>query len=317
VRENDWNDPDWRAAADAWVTARLGELGTPVTGGIEQFRVRPWSVTHRVPTTGGVRWFKANITGCRYEAGLAEALADIAPGATLAPLAVDTGRGWLLTADAGPTLRETLAADDRVTTWTAMLQAYSALQRATVAHVGRLGALGVPDQRVSLLPGLLAGLLADPDIRAAVDPAVPALAGEFAGWCAELAADGIPPALQHDDLHDNNVFPDLRFFDWGDASVGHPFGTLLVTLNVMHDTLDAPARASAMARLRDAYLEPWTDLADLPALRRSATLACRVTRVSRALSWRRGLTGAAIPVDEGFRGAPAAWLGELLQPTTI
>jgi hypothetical protein len=317
VRDNDWTDPEWRAAAHAWVTARLEHLGTPVIGGIEEFRVRPWSVTHRARTAGGVRWFKANITGCRYEAGLADALAGIAPGATLAPLAVDTGRGWLLTADAGPTLRETLTGDGRITTWIAMLQAYSALQRTTVAHVDRLCALGVPDQRVSLLPGLLAGLLADPDVRAGVDPRVPGLAGEFAGWCAELAADGIPAALQHDDLHDGNVFADLRFFDWGDASVGHPFGTLLVTLNVMHDTLDAAGRPAAMDRLRDAYLEPWTDLADLATLRRSATLACRVTRVSRALSWQRGLTGAVVPVDEQFRNAPAAWLGELLEPTTV
>ncbi|BEL04777.1 phosphotransferase [Actinoplanes sichuanensis] len=317
MRDNDWTDPRWRAAAHAWVTARLGEVGTPVTGEIEEFRVRPWSVTHRVPTGAGVRWFKANITGCRYEAGLAEALAGIAPGATLAPLAVDTDRGWLLTADAGPTLRSTITADGRTTTWIAMLQAYSVLQRATVAHVDRLCALGVPDQRPSLLPGLLAGLLDDPSVTADLDPRVPALTGDFARWCAELAADGVPAAVQHDDLHDDNVFADLRFFDWGDASVGHPFGTLLVTLNTMHDALDAADRPATLARLRDAYLEPWTDLADLSALRRSATLACRVTRVSRAMSWQRGLADAVVPVDERFRNAPAAWLGELLEPTTI
>lgn len=317
MRENDWNDPDWRAAAHTWIIDRLDELGTPVTGPIEEIRSRPWSVTHRAPTSAGTRWFKANITGCRYEAALAAALAEIAPGATLAPLAVDTRRGWLLTADAGPTLREALSGDGRITTWTAMLQTYSALQRATVAHVDRLCALGVPDQRVSLLPGLLAGLLADPDIRARVRPTVPAVAGDVALWCAELAGDGIPAALQHDDLHDNNVFTDLRFFDWGDASVGHPFGTLLVTLNVMHDSLDEADRSAATARLRDAYLEPWTDLADAATLRRSATLACRVTRVSRALSWQRALAGAVVEVDEAFRDAPAAWLGELLEPTTI
>ncbi|MEU8664588.1 phosphotransferase [Actinoplanes philippinensis] len=317
MRDNDWNDPGWRAAAHSWITGRLDELGTPVTGEIEEFRSRPWSVTHRAPTTAGPRWFKANITGCRYEAALAEALAGIVPGATLVPLAVDTGRGWLLTADAGPTLRESMSGTGRITTWTAMLQAWSALQRATVAHVDRLCALGVPDQRVSLLPGLLAGLLAAPDVRAEVKPGVPALSGEYARWCAELAADGIPAALQHDDLHTGNVFADMRFFDWGDASVGHPFGTLLVTLNVLHDALDTPDRQALLNRLRDAYLEPWTDLADRATLRRSASLACRVTRVSRALSWQRGLTGAVIPVDEMFRNAPAAWLNELLEPTTI
>ncbi|XVU23570.1 hypothetical protein ACQPZJ_40950 [Actinoplanes sp. CA-054009] len=53
-------------------------------------------------TRAGARWFKANITGCRYEAGLVEALAAWVPGRTLTPIAVDKERGWLLR----PTLRE-------------------------------------------------------------------------------------------------------------------------------------------------------------------------------------------------------------------
>jgi hypothetical protein len=317
VRDNDWNDPGWQATADGWVTERLAALGTPVTGAIERVRVRPWSVTHRVPTTAGARWFKANITDCRYEAGLADALTRIAPGATLPPLAVDAGKGWLLTADAGPTLRETVTADRRIAVWTGMLTAYAELQRSTAPHVPELIALGVPDQRPPTLPGALAGLLADQRIRTEVDPAVPALAGEFGAWCAELAADGIPAALQHDDLHDDNVFADLRFFDWGDAGIGHPFGSLLVTLNVIHDTLDPADRARDLPRLRDAYLEPWTGTAGPAALRRSVTLACRVTRVSRAVAWQRALRGAAVGVDDQFRTAPAAWLNELPAATTV
>ncbi|WP_229070072.1 phosphotransferase [Actinoplanes sp. DH11] len=318
VRTDDWTDPAWQAEADGWVTDRLARLGTPVTGEIERFRVRPWSVTHRVPTTAGPHWFKANITGCRYEAALAEALTTIAPGATLPPLAADPERGWLLTADAGPTLRETtMLTRDRTATWPRMLQAYAALQRATTPHVPELIAGGVPDQRVAHLPATLAALLADPQVRAGVDPAVPALVPEFGEWCAELAADGIPAALQHDDLHDDNVFADLRFFDWGDASAGHPFGSLLVALNVVHDALDPAERSRELPRLRDAYLEPWSDLAGAATLRRSVTLACRVTRVSRAAAWQRALRGAAVPVDEAFRSAPAAWLNELPSPDTL
>jgi hypothetical protein len=317
VRANDWTDPRWRAGAHDWIRSRLADLGTPVTGEIEEFRVRPWSVTLRAPTAAGARWFKANTTDCRYEAALAAALTRIAPGATLPPLAVDTERGWMLTADAGPTLRSTLDADSRLATWVEVLQAYARLQRATQPHVATLLDLGVPDQRVALLPGHLAGLLADPQVRAELDPAVPGLTSSFSAWCAELAADGIPAALQHDDLHDDNVLPGLRFFDWGDAGIAHPFGSLLVTLNVMHDALDPADRPVAIPRLRDAYLEPWSDLASPATLRRSATLACRVTRVSRAMSWQRALRDAAVPVDESFRAAPAAWLNELLAETTV
>ena len=307
VRANDWNDPAWQKTADAWVTARLAALGTPSTGPIERFRVRPWSVTHRTRTAAGPRWFKANVTSCRYEAALADALSRIAPGATLPPLAVDTDRGWLLTADAGPTLREVPSSPE------IMLQRYAELQLTVAPHAPGLLALGVPDQRVTRLPALLATTLADPRIRDAVNPAVLTMTTRFGEWCAELAADGLPPTIQHDDLHDGNVFADLRFFDWGDASIAHPFGSLLVAFNVLHD---APAPAD-LPRLRDAYLEPWSAHADMPTLRRSATLACRVTRLSRALSWQRALHHAALPLDDSHRAAPVAWLDELPADTTI
>ncbi|MEV4345798.1 phosphotransferase [Actinoplanes sp. NPDC049596] len=281
MTENDWHDPQWRQAAHAWITAHLD---APATGPIEEVRVRPWSVTHRVMTAAGPRWFKANITGCRYEAALAEALAGWVPGRTLAPLAVERANGWLLTADAGPTLRDSGDGSD----WVGLLQAYARLQRDVTPQADRMIELGVPDLRLSRLPSLADGVRQ---------------------WCDELAGDGIPATLQHDDLHDNNVFTGFRFFDWGDASVGHPFGSLLVALGVAgtHDAV----------RLRDAYLEVWSDLAPPKTLRRSASLAFRLARVSRALAWRRAIADAALPVDEDFRTAADWWLAELPKPTLI
>ena len=94
-------------------------------------------------------------------------------------------------------------------------------------------AIGIPDLRPSRLPDLLASLADDPDAslteedRSRLRELVPT----YAGWCAELEAYGIAPSLQHDDLHDGNVFVGRtgdRIFDWGDAGIAHPFGTLLV-----------------------------------------------------------------------------------------
>ena len=51
--------------------------------------------------------------------------------------------------------------------------------------------------------------------------------------CAELAAFGIGPSIQHDDLNDGNVYVHdgaYRIMDWGDACVSHPFHTLTVAL---------------------------------------------------------------------------------------
>ncbi|MDG4824827.1 phosphotransferase [Asanoa sp. WMMD1127] len=313
---NDWLDPVWRAGAEAWATERLAAHGTPVTGPFEQTRVRPWSVSLRVPTTRGVHWFKANTHGCRYEAALASALAWWAPSEVLVPVAVDADRGWLLTADAGQILRETAPTLDD---WARMLAAYGALQRVLTERADEMVALGVPDLRPERLPAQLAGLLDDPAVRADLGEqrlaAVSAVAPAYADWCAELAADGLAPSLQHDDLHDGNVFVNGRFFDWGDASVAHPFGTLLVTLSSAGHTFGLRPGAPELLRLRDAYLADWPG--DPAALRHSATLACRVTRVSRALSWRRSLDRSSLPLDDDVRTAPAEWLGELTEADVI
>lgn len=308
MRANDWHDPQWRESAHSWIRETLSSFGTPVIAEIEETRARPWSVTHRATTASGDRWFKANTTGCAYEARLVRVLASRAPDSILTPLAVDEERGWLLTADAGPTLRAAHG-PDQLRDWREMLQAYAVLQRAVAPSVEQLLTVGVPDMRPAILPAVLESLLAAPEVPddLAVDSAA------FAQWCTELAADGVPASVQHDDLHDDNVFPGFRFFDWADASVGHPFGSLLVALSSARFFMDlAP---SDLANLRDAYLEVWTDLAPLPDLRRSATLACRVGRVPRAAAWQRDLRDAALPVDEQFRTAVADHLAEISEPT--
>lgn len=48
-----------------------------------------------------------------------------------------------------------------------------------------------------------------------------------------------------------------RFFDWGDASVAHPFTSLLIALRAMADTFGLPPGDPVLRRFRDAYLEPW------------------------------------------------------------
>src|SRR6185436_9996118 len=80
VKANDWHDPRWVAGAHDWIASRLD---APATGPIEEVRVRPWSVTHRVATAAGPRWFKANTMDCAYEAALADALGRWHPGAVL------------------------------------------------------------------------------------------------------------------------------------------------------------------------------------------------------------------------------------------
>jgi hypothetical protein len=123
--------------------------------------------------------------------------------------------------------------------------------------------------------------------------------------------------VQHDDLHDGNVFvadDGFRFFDWGDASVAHPFGSLLIALRVAAYQMKVALGGPEMARLRDAYLRAWAAEHDPENLLRSATLAVRVAKVGRALSWRRALCGAETPVAADDSTAVVEWLAELTEP---
>lgn len=296
--ETPWSRSDWRESALAWAEAGLAAHGLEPSGrDTYRVRLRPWSVVVRIPLRGAgdgdVVWFKANPPGSAFEPGLARALASWAPDHVVAPLAVDTARAWSLSPHGG-----TLLCDDPGRPphyWDEPLRQYAALQRALLPRTDGLAALGVPDMRPARLPALLDEFLVGPLGRTEADEFAE-VRGRFAEWCAELDGGGIPVGLDHADLHEAQVFsrPGRRyaFFDWGDAALAHPFASLLVTVRVTAERLGADGSAAAIARLRDAYLEPWTaDGPTLPELRRLASLACRIAPVTRAVTWSRLFPG--------------------------
>jgi hypothetical protein len=123
-----------------------------------------------------------------------------------------------------------------------------------------------------------------------------AFAPRFAQLCGELAAHGVPETAQHDDLHGANVYARggrLRLLDWGDASVSHPFASLVVTFRFLEERNKLPPADPWFGRLRDAYLEPWgAGLADAFAL------ALRVGTFAHVIAWQRQrdhLPAAALP----------------------
>ena len=108
-------------------------------------------------------------------------------------------------------------------------------------------------------------------------------APRFAELCAELASHGLPAAVQHDDLHHKNAFVDgdrLRIVDWGDASLSHPFVSLVVTYRFLEERNGLSAGDPWFAKLRDAYLEPWGQ-GLVPAFE----LAQRLGRFAHAFGW--------------------------------
>jgi hypothetical protein len=324
-----WSDAAWRAAIEAWIRAELAATGRSVIGPIEQPHSRPWSTTLRIQTDLDVVWAKASGPGTAHEGPLLQAFVEWNVPFVLAPLGVDVGRRLLLLPDGGTTLRRTRPddkGDQDLGAWERVLADYATLQRAVEPRAGELLRLGVPDGRPEVLQATLARLVADDAIWARVDATEldTAAARErlrgLGPWVERragvLSGSGITFTIQHDDLHSNNVFagPDgYRFFDWGDSVVAHPFGTLLGTLNSVAYHLGSEPGAPELRRLRDAYLEAWTDVLPRAALDEVLEAALDLGRIGKAAAWDRALMGLETAEMDGHGDAPAAWLMDLDQ----
>lgn len=307
-----------------WVDAQLADHGQRRTGVPVRHHAMPWSTVWRIPTTLGDLWLKRNGIGTGYEPALLGILADSRAVGVPDVVAVETVHGWSLTRDAGTPMRALPGGEDAAH-WAPALRLYAQVQRHVEARVPDLIAAGVPDHRPAGEPARAQALLADdaamrrgqpegltPEVERHVRAALP----QLADWCAELATSPVPVTLQHDDLHANNVLLDgsgrMTVIDWGDAQVAHPFATMLTTMrSIAHHTGLAGPGDPRLEPLREAYLEAWADVADMPRLRRDAWLAERIAPVARADAWRRALLGADERACAEHGGAVPGWLGEL------
>lgn len=325
-----WSDPAWQAETLAWAHARLAEIGWIVDGGITQPHVRPWSTVFRVPTDHGPVWCKASGPGTGYEAALLGTFERHGIRGALLPIAADPERRLMLLPDGGATLRATRpdgTGDHDLAAWARVLDEYAAIQRATEPLVDELIRAGAPDLRPDRLVAALEPLIADDaiwaradaDDRPAADAArrrLPGLLPEIAAMAEVLESSGVAAAIQHDDLHGGNVLvgPDGdRIFDWGDASVMHPFATMTGTMNSIGYHAGYDQEGTELRRLRAGYLEHWTDVAPLAALEAATRRAMILGPISRAASWERAFAGLE-PTDVAeHAGSTAAWLVELVE----
>lgn len=313
-------------------------------------RVRPWSAVGRLDTDEGVWWLKINFAGTTYEPGLLQCLAQLDPG-LLPSCRTHHTQPWALIADAGRSARVVLAdasQDQQVEFWCGLLARYAELQQAWTASAltanawtaneeTRHGGTSLqvpdfsPDRLLSRFDEALGearwfGLDAAPELTAGelarIRACRPALIR-----AAALLGQGLPSAIQHDDLHDDNVLldpgkgqhDDVRIIDWGDAVVAHPFGTLLVTRGALAEQWQVPADDKSIVWVQDAYLEPWRTAGESAAeLADQVDLAVRTGALSRACAWMRALGHPDAGRELDFNDAASGWLlrlADALEPT--
>jgi hypothetical protein len=266
------------AAPEGWIRAYVEPVGV-----IETAHERPWSTVLRVPVADGVAWFKACAPVQAFEPRLTAELSARWPDRVSEVLAYDEERAWLLLADAGTPIG---AFGNPPEAWLEVLPLYAELQRGEAAHAHEHLAHHVPDLRVSTLPARYEDLVQrDLPLEREEVQRLREFAPRFGELCGELAAHGVPETIQHDDLHMANVYAQggrLRLLDWGDASISHPFASLVVTFRFLEEVTKLPPADPWFARLRDAYLEPWDG-----ELAAAFPLAFRVGTFAHVFAWTR------------------------------
>ena len=332
-----WSSPEWLACALEWLDARLCAAGVQRTGAVEQQHLRPWATALRVPTSRGVVWFKAAAPGTAFEVGIYPLLFRAAPRWVLEPLAIDVQRGWIVLPDGGPTVRSSIPAAEVLAVLAEVLPQYAELQLELAPHADELVTLGVKDMRAALLPQRFDEALHEAEHGARKRESAADLElcrrlrqhrPQFESLCRRLAGAPGPASLDHNDLHSGNIFlqpsevpgrrVSARFYDWGDSVVAHAFSSLLVPLSLIREQYQLGADDPWLARLRDAYLDPFSSLGPRAELIAALELACHAGKVARALTWARALQCLhGEDANQHFARAPLRWLGFLLDESYL
>ncbi len=276
-----------RGAVESWIRSHVEPVGM-----IETVHERPWATVLRVPLANAVAWFKACAPVQACEPRLTAELFARWPDRVPEVLGYDEAHAWLLLADAG---RPVGASGNPPEAWLAALPPYAELQRGEVAYTQEHLDHGVPDLRLAMLPSRYHELLQfDLPLQPEEARQLHAFAPRFAELCDELAAYRLPETIQHDDLHHANLHTNgsyLRVLDWGDASISHPFASLVVTFRFLEERAKLTPGDPWFARLRDVYLEAWGQ-----GLQNAFTLALRVGSFARPIAYMR--QRVALSLDE-------------------
>ena len=286
-----WYVPGWFRGTVTWIREELDRLDILMTAPIGQLRHSQRGCVLRVPTTAGDLYFKALPAFFAHEVPLTRLLSAHYPTNTVRLVTADATRNWMLMRDVGGPLLDAVPDIDR---WEEAVRRYAQIQIDQAPHVERLLALGCPDRRVDGIVAAIEPLLADteamtvPGRRGGLSPTevdrLRRLAPHLEALCADLARYDLPATLEHGDLYGQNIAATAAgavYFDWTDSGVTHPFFIMLTWLTDFAAVL--PGVIEARARLRAAYLHPWTTYAPMGRLIEAFELAQRVAPLYYAL----------------------------------
>lgn len=263
-------DPQLPVDISNWVETHLKRHSLTPLEHIELVTDRPWSRVWKLTTGSSPLYCKAVAPFMNAELALTAELYRSHPDLVPEPLAMNSEKGWLLAADAGPMMRTFFDKTPRPEPWFRILADYARLQLDWMEHSISLRSLGVPDRSVKTLAAQVAPLI---DMALAIEvadeadrlrpehrPPLEALLNEWGDFADSLYPGDLSDTLNHGDLHDGNIAWQAgqgRIFDWGDASVSHPFVSMRSVLLTLERRFGLKDGDPGLYPYIQAYLAPW------------------------------------------------------------
>jgi len=209
---------------------------------------------------------------------------------------VATNSQWLLTRACGG---HSLESGAPLATWERVARTYAELQIESTSHLPKLRALGCRERGPLDLRALIGPLVGDHaaqlqgtehGLTTSETSRLQQLQPPIEAACDELASSGLPLALEHGDLWDSNVYvadDRVEFIDWTDASLAHPFFSLMPLLVSAAWDPNLSTVPEAQQRIADAYLSKWTAYAAPKRLRRALAVARPLAAIHIAATYWR------------------------------
>ena len=316
-----WNAIGWHDVACEWISAQLALLGYTPLAPITQQRAWGLSCTMKVATDKGAVYFKATPPFMAHEGRAMQAVADKCPQLLPAPLAVDSERGWLLMPDYG---RDMLHECPDITRWEEALRLFSQAQVEQVERIGWWLSRNIPDRQLGRMVEMIDPLIASCERMLSGGPnglseaevnSLRALSMPLKLMCVRLAQAGVPHTLVHGDLGGNILIRDgdYTFFDWTDVCISHPFFEMATISGAYFDKSVLKDNPDADTRLRDAYLEPWTELMPMERLAEAFEASRPLGALHQTMTYMWILTNIAADARPELEGGLLHWVRSLLR----
>ena len=312
TNEGPFLKPGWLRALCGWIGQQIEPLAIRLTGQFRQLTANPSFSLIRFETTGPAVWFKAVGKPNSHEFTIVTSLTTLLPPFLPRLVAVHPlWNAWLMTEAEG--VSPTAGSD--FSTWKTIGARLGELQIASLRETPRLMAADCRDVRVSSLLNSADEFFATMDKLMKQQTKTPpsiltsgellALNKRIKKTLSDLAASGIPDALNHLDLNPGNIFVSgdrCTFIDWAEAAVGHPFLTFQYLLE--HLIRLRPDHAYRLEELASPYTSQWETFASPSAVSQSLLLAPLAAVFAHAVStgtWREPETLASPGAAGYFR----------------